>query len=554
MSTNIHSMLTAASVLALLPRWTKRVSIEEGSRDPLGLSRVSSLVTDFLLQGIITQTYRARYYSFYCWAIWHIRQEEKPSSYEEFALAFQRRDTLFALATLHANRESSSVVGKRVAEAKLQTAEERREVPVNFRVLPSNALGAFGQYYTGSIYELGLTSRDEHGIYDASESGEMVARAFHEMIVATPYIKKKLFVDNSISWTDFTKTAENFNLDALGRSAKERELLTKLFFSEELRSDRALMRRSSLALLMYVIEAYKTIGLKLNYTNRWEIVYAPFYYRELQVSKTKTRNFNIPQQESACAEFWQYFCLHQFITQALENLLTATLDEVAGEESGLTLPDICSRLSSEQFAEELREIHGKSLHTPSELMSSLGLASAQLDAAACRRNQATYGLLHPESESRVLDREPKSPSERTALAVSLLALSYAKWARLHTDAARMVSSQVSSELHAASVFPYIDSWFDTGLTWAESIEPILSELVLDQHDRIMYGKGKLESCWVHRSEGKVVKDQDYFPTYRSPRSDNSISILNDLGLVAIDSDDDVSLSPRGRALLRKLIP
>ena len=72
----------SSSAVAFLPRWTKRVSIEEGSRDPLGLSRVSGMVTDFLLQGIITQTYRARYYSFYCWAIWHIDTEETATQYE----------------------------------------------------------------------------------------------------------------------------------------------------------------------------------------------------------------------------------------------------------------------------------------------------------------------------------------------------------------------------------------------------------------------------------------------------------------------------------------
>ena len=66
-----------STTAALLPRWTKRVSIEDGGRDPLGLSRVSAMITDYLLHGIITQTYRARYYSFYCWIIWHIDETER---------------------------------------------------------------------------------------------------------------------------------------------------------------------------------------------------------------------------------------------------------------------------------------------------------------------------------------------------------------------------------------------------------------------------------------------------------------------------------------------
>ncbi|MBI5396726.1 MAG: hypothetical protein HZA91_15640, partial [Verrucomicrobia bacterium] len=51
------------------PQWTRRVVIEGSGRDPLGLSRVSDSLTDFLLPSIITTTDRARYYSFYTWAI-----------------------------------------------------------------------------------------------------------------------------------------------------------------------------------------------------------------------------------------------------------------------------------------------------------------------------------------------------------------------------------------------------------------------------------------------------------------------------------------------------
>jgi hypothetical protein len=94
--------------------------------------------------------------------------------------------------------------------------------------LPSNALGAFGQYYTGSIYELGLTSRDEKGIYHVSASGEALARAFRVTIFGTPYIKKKLFFDNSVAWAEFTKTATSFNLDGASFSPKERDLLADL--------------------------------------------------------------------------------------------------------------------------------------------------------------------------------------------------------------------------------------------------------------------------------------------------------------------------------------
>ena len=58
-----------SSTATYLPRWTRRVVMEGTGRDPLGLSRVSDEFTGFLLPSIITITPRARYFSFYPWAI-----------------------------------------------------------------------------------------------------------------------------------------------------------------------------------------------------------------------------------------------------------------------------------------------------------------------------------------------------------------------------------------------------------------------------------------------------------------------------------------------------
>ena len=130
---------------------------------------------------------------------------------------------------------------------------------------------------------------------------------------------------------------------------------------------------------------------------------------------------------------------------------------------------------------------------------------------------------------------------------------YAKWAGLNTHVTNAVSSQAGSELHAEFVLPLLTEWFDKNVTWVEVLGPLVSRLILDQHDRIMYEKGKLESCWLHRTEGRIIKDQDYVPSYRSPRSNNSISILTDLGLLTMDSDKQLKVTARGNALLQKVI-
>jgi hypothetical protein len=138
-----------------------------GGRDPLGLSRVSQIITDYLLTGIITTTDRARYYSFYCWDVWHTGKEDQPSKFQDFVDGFRRREAVMALATRADNPESSPV-GVVAVDAHIQAGKEAKEFNCNFRVLPSNQLGGYGQYYGGSLNQLGLTNQSEDGIHRCS--------------------------------------------------------------------------------------------------------------------------------------------------------------------------------------------------------------------------------------------------------------------------------------------------------------------------------------------------------------------------------------------------
>lgn len=225
--------MPSTAATARIPKWTKHVVTELGGRDPLGLSRVSFMITDYLLRGIITTTSRARYYSFYPWALWHVESSEAPKRYADFAAGFRRREAFLALATLQHNADSASVVGADAVRPKLGLYSESKEVDTNFAVLPSNAMGGYGQYYSGSLYALGLTYRTEDGIdRAASGRGEALARAFDHSVAQTQYYKQSQFQEKAISLEVLKKSAERFSLDSLDqeRAAGERELLRNLFF------------------------------------------------------------------------------------------------------------------------------------------------------------------------------------------------------------------------------------------------------------------------------------------------------------------------------------
>ena len=178
------------------------------------------------------------------------------------------------------------------------------------------------------------------------------------------------------------------------------------------------------------------------------------------------------------------------------------LEILSGELSGLTDQELYARLTAGPFLDALKSFHGVDCKRPWELLERCGVSSPNPSASTCRNNQLRYDLAHRSSESRVLDQKPSNACGRTAVAVSLLALLYSKWDGFATDVTRYVSSKAGSELHLATVLPYLESWFDKGTSWSDAIAPIVSKLILDQHDRIMYEKGKLKSCWLHRTEGE----------------------------------------------------
>ena len=122
------------------------------------------MITNQLLNGVITTTDRARYYSFYIWCLWHIAQHERPSRGPAFVEAFQRRESAMVIATL-LNDPEASVIGK-LGHASVQAmvTGAKATVETQFRCLPASRMGGYGQYYRGCIYDLALRETTEEGI------------------------------------------------------------------------------------------------------------------------------------------------------------------------------------------------------------------------------------------------------------------------------------------------------------------------------------------------------------------------------------------------------
>jgi hypothetical protein len=539
-----------------IPKWTQYVVTDLGGRDPLGLSRVSFMITDYLVTGIITTTSRARYYSFYTWALWHIDNFERPKRYADFTAAFRRRESFLALCTLLHNPESAGVVGADAVRSRLTKYMESKEVDTNFAVLPSNTLGGFGQYYGGSLYALSLTHRDANGI-DHTEAGRGVAlaEAFNHSVDQTNYLRQGHFTETEIPFHVLKKSASQFSLDSLSEvpANQERALLRNLFFSWDHSdiSNTDLLRRHTLGLILDTVSEYGKVGFKPSSDNvDHHLVYPPYYYGAIWRDCDSAQPYRPPTLFAGCHGFWQQFCAHEFLTQALEKLLNSTLETLNLQPSGMTLTEVCSSLTGKNFRATLNYLFGADT-SPSALMESLGIDGIP-SGPECDSNRKKIGLTSIKSELTLSSRKG-TPEEIAAGAIGILAILYAKWRSVRNEFVTYVGTKTGSNLWTGLVLPMLDQWIQPTLSWEAALKFLLDPFVLDQHDRIMYEKGRLESCWLHRLDGKIQKDQDYQPAFRSSRHWNCVRILRDVGLLDFGADHGMSITSDGRKVLARIV-
>ena len=540
---------------AALPRWTKRVVTEMTGRDPLGLSRVISIITDYLLTGIITQTDRARYYSFYCWALWHIEKEDRPQKYEIFVDGFRRREAALALATVE-NNPQTSPVGILATKPHLMKGKETGLVNCDFRVLPSNPLGGYGQYYSGSMYELGLTYRPEDGVDRVTQYGQIIAELFHTSIKNTSYIKKELFRERSFSVTEIRNFSKYLTLDALFDSSTnlERAKLTEMFLSlgERPLGDRDVLRKHTLIQILNTVSEYETLGIVSNVNDVDNfLVYPVYYYNVLHLNRKALKTYQPPDSFAICSSLWKQFCLQQFLCIGLEFILKSVLDILSHETSGLTSAELISSLITRDFFSDLKNLVGKTCATPNSLLKNLAITDVP-DEIESLKFVETINYKHPLSEINLLRKLWDQPGSSLFLSLTLIAVIFSKWRGITNDVGlKYVANNAGTELWSGTLIPYLDRWLVSEVTWEQAATELIEIFVLNQHDRIMYQKRRLDSCWLHRSEGRIQKDQDYRPALRSSRHWNCVRILQDLGFLEINDKGDMSLTSDGKRILQK---
>lgn len=557
MPDNFKKMNQQLNIEKLIPKWTKRAFTDPSGRDPLGLSRVANSITDYLLTGIITLTNRARYYSFYCWVLWHIQQTESLSKYNDFVESFKCREAALALATVANN--NTSPVGVTAVQPVLERGLAEGEINTKFRVLPSSVLGGYSQYYGGSIYQLGLTHTIEGG-FDRVTDGIAtdLALAFHDSIRNTPYIKKECFRHNDINAKDFIKSKSRLSLETIKEKAggSERNLLVELFFGFNLKpiDERALNRKHTLGQILYILNEYNKneVQPSINEIDT-DFVFSPYYYKVLWLNEDLIIPYECPKKFESCRLLWRQFCVQHYFTHALENILFAVIEIISTEPSGLTISEVVNRLIGEIFFNALNEKTNIDCDTPSKLMEYFHLKNIP-DQKYSQNMQKEILPTSQYSEIILENILDKHPEEALANSVVMLSILYCKWRGIEDDIGlQYVNNHAGGQLWLGQIFNVIDSWLNKDTSWQETLSSIINQYIVQQHDKVMFEKGNLDSRWINYSEGRIYKEQDYSPRIRSSRHRQSIEILIDLCLVENTSEGLLNITPNGKKILNKVL-
>ncbi|RYG97992.1 MAG: hypothetical protein EON58_08400, partial [Alphaproteobacteria bacterium] len=361
--------------MTYLPRWTRRAVMDGSGRDPLGLSRVSDNFTDLLLPSIITTTNRARYYSFYPWALREsIESLKNDDGTTEFVDEFRKREAAFAIASKLGKDTDLSVVGIDQVNKYLGEISGKESVSTVFRVLPANNMGGFGQYYGGCLSSLGLGGWDDDGFWQVSaKRGNKLADAFANSVAGTPFVKQRYGGMETVPLTILRDSCSGFSLDGIRRddAKDERILLTRMFFDldEDASVHGSSHRQATLGQLLHVLDAYDAIGSP---PTRRDIsrscLYWPHYYGSLYGTNGRSVPYAANSAFSDTGGYWRQFCANQFFTYAAEELLQAILDVVSKTGEGLTRAELVKALTATGFVDELELVTGRILSGPAALM------------------------------------------------------------------------------------------------------------------------------------------------------------------------------------------
>jgi len=497
------------------PFLSKKLSFVRGL-DPLGLSNTSDATFSMLLPGLNNVTGRIRYYSFYCWLL---SQYEALEIKKEQRFFIRKAEYLVALIAQTFEKDITGIPGSNYAFKRYDegTATFNLEKGVGSNSDTTEGTywkyswGAFGQYYLGSLRDIGLISEKSESIAvhsDLRVSPQDLGSAFHQNLRKEDVQSfLKCISKGSVSRTELGELNTSFNLSKVPEGTEEEKLLLNLLLQLDHPTDRekkTIHRNTTIRQLLASIELNGKIKDR-------EFVVEAFNKRGV---------FETGKERNTTYFGWYYYQVNEFWTYANTAILNGLLHELATEyqKSWVPIQRLTHDLSADLFDDGQR--------TFSEYLS-----------------EQEFDL-----ESLKSDLDKSSGGERVLHGFKMI---FGLYQFIQSDLESLYTYGLENNLLRSGNAPgYFSSLFkqESKGNIDEFIQGYLQQHIIQRHQMVAFrkmGSGTLSTEKFVVEEGLIRYIDNFEPAYTGPRIGNLLSFLKDLNIFS----EEFELNSSGQELL-----
>jgi len=527
----------------LKPYWTDQVKIESGGRYPLLLNRFHSHLEEFLIKGIVFATDRLRYISYCCWIIGDIEENVKPEKYEEFMIAFQRRESALAIGT-YLNQPTSILghypkYGEDVIMSKYIGNEEN--FSTTFRILLTQKLGAYGLYYTGSMYNWGLIYRNEKGIELLTESGKELYWMMNNLLSSTDYYKKYKGVD-IVPGTVLKELAVTVHYDTIleAKNKNERTFYRNILFhiGDKETTDG---RRDSLMMYLEAIMKIDEAGCVFNEDTLRNII----YYKKFLDQFGNVHNLEFSESFKNTVDLWLIYEFQVYFRWWVSEYFKYFLVVLRSNDDGYSVEEVMQMLDRKKFNELISEYLG----IVERDFLDMKFTDFTNILSDLYQNKDWFFEEKITNASRI-EGLYKTFSENAAGLIMIIAALKLKFKEIENN----INFRHLMELG------WSDFWFmdilNNGTLLSERVililEGILRNYIINQHNRAMYAKHDLRRCWIIKSGEKYIHKSDSNSMWRPAKHGTIINFLFDMGLI-FKSEKSYHITEEGKTFYNSVM-
>ena len=521
--------------------WTEEVAIESGGRYPLLLNRFHDHLEEYLIKGIVSVTDRLRYISFCCWAIGDIEIHVKPLKFESFLEAFRRREAALCIGTILLKPKTImgnyTTYGRDVMRGKIDSVD--KEYDTSFMVLPSNELGAYGQYYKGTMQSWGLTCINEQGIICLTEKGFELYKIMDELYSQTKYYttyKGDKVVPGKVllEWAEIN-TYDNITDE---KHIKEREFYRDIIFHLDVKEVKD-GRRDTFVIYLECIEKMQNEGCNFTEDYLSDILYYKKYIDEAGV----LHNLELMPKLSNTQFHWMLYEMQGYFRWYISEYFRSFLKLLSGAPNGLSIDEVMNNIDQRTFNDFIYEYTDqKNEYYTMKLSEFSGIIEDIYDQDYFSWESA---LIYNSRNNGV-----EGFSKVAAGLIMMISLLKIQFDLIKNDSRYLeIRINLTADFWFKDILEIFEGLKNKSLP--EVLELILVEFVIRQHNNAMYEKKDLRRCWFTLCGNKYQYQADSNSIWRPAKHNIICNFLFDMGLI-LTSEQTFILSDEGKTFYRNI--